>query len=391
MRNVTLAFNYNFRCLFRRKVTSLLTLGGIALVVAVYTTSLMLSAGLEKTLAGTGSDNNVIVLRNGAQNEIQSSVSRDHARIILSHPDVARLPGNIPFASTDVVVLASLRKKAGNAESNVGLRGISSAGAKLRGDVAIVEGRYFNPGTQEVIVGTAVNRRFKGTAPGEKLRLAGTEWIVTGIFDAKDTSFSSEIWGDVDIMMPLFKRELFSSVLFRLREGADFESLQSGLQDDRRLSVAAKNEREFYQSQSEILAKFIRFLGTFVSVVFSLAAVIACVITMYSAVSQRLREIGILRAIGFGRDMILFSFVIECLLLALTGGLLGLLLSSLLAGQAFSTTNFQTFSDLTFHFTLTPVIALKGLLFALIIGAVGAILPAWKASRITIVEAVRED
>ncbi len=385
-----LVFSYNARYLFRRRTTSILTLFGVAMVVVVFAATLMLSEGLEKTLARSGAPGNVIVLRNGAENELQSALTRDQARIILSHPAVARNSENAPAGTADVIVLLSLKRRSNGDPGNISVRGVFPEAFELRKGTRITQGRMPARGTREIMVGSAVHRRFAGTDVGETLRLAGTGWKITGIFDAGDSSFSSEIWGDADLMMPVFKRDAFSSVLFRLAPGADFPSLKKELENDKRLSVNVFREQAYYESQSAILAKFIRFLGTFVSMVFSLAAVIGCMITMYAAVSQRIREIAILRTLGFSRWTILFSFILECMLLALGGGLLGLLISSMLAGQAFSTTNFQTFSDLTFRFALTPVIAFESLVFALIMGLLGSILPAWRASRLKVVEALWE-
>lgn len=387
---MSLVFSYNARYLFRRRTTSILTLCGVAMVVVVYAATLMLSAGLEKTLAKSGSPDNVVIIRNGAENELQSAITRDQAHIILAHPAVARDADNAPVGTTDVIVLLSLKKRSNGEPANVSVRGIFPKAFELRNGISIIQGRRPARGTQEVIVGSAVHRRFAGTDIGETLRLAGTKWKIVGIFDAGDSAFSSEIWGDADVMMPVFKRDAFSSVLFRLAPGADFSSLKKDLENDRRFSVNVFHEQAYYESQSAILAKFIRFLGTFVSIVFSLAAVIGCMITMYAAVSQRIREIAILRTLGFSRWTILSSFILECMLLALGGGLLGLLVSSALAGQAFSTTNFQTFSDLTFRFALTPGIAFESLVFALLMGLIGSILPAWRASRLKVIEALWE-
>jgi len=385
-----LLLSYNARYILRRRATSILTVCGIAMVVVVYAATLMLSEGLEKTLAKSGSEDNVIVIRNGAENEIQSAISREQASVILSYPAVARDSRNTPIGTTDVIVLLSLRKRSNGEPSNISVRGVLPKSFELRKGIRIVEGRNAARGTREVIVGSAVHRRFAGTDPGETLRLAGSDWKIAGIFDAGDSAFSSEIWGDADIMMPVFKRDAFSSVLFRLAPKADFFSVKRDLENDKRLSVSVFREQAYYESQSAVLAKFIRFLGTFVSMVFSLAAVIGCMITMYAAVSQRIREIAILRTIGFSRWAILSSFIFECMLLSLGGGLLGLLVSSTLAGKGFSTTNFQTFSDLTFRFTLTPGIAFQSLVFALLMGLAGAVLPAWRASRLKVVEALWE-
>jgi ABC-type antimicrobial peptide transport system permease subunit len=387
---MSLTVTYNFRHLLHRRTTTALTVLGIALVVFVFVSTMMLSEGVKATLAATGSPENIIVIRNGARNEIQSGVERGDTNTVLTDADIDRLPDGTPLATKDTVVLISLKKRADGQPSNVTIRGVSPFAYQIRDAVKLTSGRLPSPGTREVIVGSAIRRKFQGTGIGESLRLAGSDWTVVGLFDAGNTGFSSEIWGDTEILLPSFRRERFSSITFRLRHGADAAAVKSRLEGDKRLTVTVMREIDFYAEQSRELAKFIQAIGGVVSVIFSLGAVIGASITMYAAVSNRVREIGILRALGFGRLTIFASFTKECLLIAFIGGVLGILFSSFMSFVAFSTTNFSTFSEVAFQFRLTAGIATKGLLFALGMGLLGGALPAWSASRLRLLDALRE-
>jgi len=386
---MSLAVSYNARYLITRKATTLLTLSGIALVVLVYVATLMLAEGLRQTLAGTGSVENAIVLQNGAQSEIQSGVTRAATNIILAEAEVARRPNNEPISSTDCVVVVSLKKSVDHKPTHATIRGISKHGLEIRPAVKIVSGRLFQPGSKEVIVGKAIHKRLTNAQIGSYIKLAGTEWPVIGVFDAGPTGFSSEIWGDVNVLMSSFKRDQFSSITFRLKDRADFAAMKRRLEKDPRLKVELKRENEFYESQSQGLADFIKLLGTVISVIFSLGAIIGALITMYSAVLQRTREIGILRALGFRAGSIFCAFSAECLLMALAGGVLGVTAAVLLSFVTINTVNFQTFAEISFAFRITPRIALQGLMFSLIMGFLGGALPAWRAAKVKIVEAIR--
>ncbi len=245
------------------------------------------------------------------------------------------------------------------------------------------------PGLSEIITGRSIAERFKGGGVGEVLRCGMREWRVVGIFDAGNSGFSSEIWGDADQLMQAFRRTVYSSVVFKLRDPSAFESVKKGIESDPRLTVEAKRESRFYAEQSERMARFLRILGTTLTIIFSLGAVIGAMITMYSAVATRTGEIGTMRALGFKKISILGAFIFEALFLGLIGGCLGLFLASFLQLFTISTMNFQTFSELAFSFTLTFDIVWKGLAFSLIMGFVGGVLPAIRASRMNIVESLR--
>lgn len=383
-----LELSYNLRHLATKRVSTLLTLGGISLVVFVFVATLMLAAGLEKTFGATGSFQNAIVIRNGAQNEIQSGINREHANIIVSEPEVMRVLEQ-PLATFDTVVVVSLKKREDAQPSNVNIRGVSGSATTVREGIRIIAGRAPAPGAREVMVGRAIQRKFSGTDIGQSIRLVGTDWPIVGIFDAGNSAFSSEIWGDVNVLMPSFKRDRFSSVTFRLVAGADFENLKHRLENEPRLSVTVKREQEFYAAQSSLLAKFITYIGGFISVIFSFGAVIGAMITMYSAVSNRTREIAILRILGFSRWSVFVAFVKESAIIGLLGGVVGVLAASILSNFTITTINYSTFAEIAFGFALTPSIACWGVGFALIMGLFGGALPAWGASRMKILDALR--
>ncbi|MDH5207651.1 MAG: ABC transporter permease [Burkholderiaceae bacterium] len=384
--------NYVARNLWVRKLTTVLTAGGMALVVFVFAAVLMLDAGLKATLVATGSPDNVVVIRQGSQTEVQSGILRDQAALIETAPEVARGADGRALVSKEVVVLNSLPKIDQPAKrSNVVVRGLPDMGKALRPQARITQGRMFQAGSSEIVVGGSVARGFAGVELGQRLSFAGRAWTVVGVFDAGRTAFDSEIWGDVDQMMQAFRRVGYSSVIARLATPASFEPMKARLDDDPRLKVDIKRETRFYEDQSAGLSTFITLLGMALSVIFSLGAMIGAAITMYAAVATRTGEIGTLRALGFQRRSILAAFLGEALLLALVGGAAGLGAASFLTALTVSTTNFQSFSELAFSFTLTPRIVAQSLGFALVMGFVGGFLPAIKASRMKIVDALRAD
>ena len=386
---MAIPLNYIARNLAARRLTTALTAGGMALVVYVFATVLMLSAGLEKTLVATGQDDNVVVIRRSAQTEVQSGVARLQAGIVETLPQIARSPDGQPLVSKEPVVLINLPKRATGKAANVVIRGVTPAGFVLRPQVTLVEGRMFRPGTAEVIAGRSIADGFQGAGVGETLRFASRDWTVVGVFDAGRTAFDSEIWGDAEQMLQAFRRTGYSSMLFRLDDADQFDAVKTVIESDPRLTLEAKRERRFYAEQSESLSRFISYLGTAISVIFSIGAVIGAAITMYASVASRTGEIGTLRALGFSRGAILSAFLGEALLLGLIGGVVGLAAASVMQAMSISTTNFQTFAEIAFSFTLTPGIIVASLAFALAMGFVGGFLPAARAARMRIVDALR--
>lgn len=383
-------FAYSFRNLATRRLTTFLTTSGMALVVFVFASILMLSAGLEKTLIETGSDDNVIITRKAANSEVQSGVERSQAAIVESLPFIATGSDGEPLLAKELVVLISLPKRGSDKPANVVIRGIHTASLKLRQQIRLIEGRMPRPGSSEIIAGSSIAKRFKGGGIGETLRFGMRDWAVVGVFDAGATGFSSEIWGDATQLMQAFRRPVYSSITFRLRDSAEFPQVKTSLDADPRLTVDVRRETRYYRDQSEAMAKFLRILGLSLTVIFSIGAIIGALITMYAAVANRVAEIGTLRALGFQSVSILMAFLMEALLLGLIGGIAGLFFASFMQLITISTMNWQTFSELAFSFTLTSEIAFKALLFSVLMGFVGGVVPAIKASRLKIVDALRE-
>ena len=381
--------NYIARNLVARRLTTALTAGGMALVVYVFATVLMLSAGLEQTLVATGQDDNVVVIRRGSQTEVQSGIARMQAAVVESLPEIALAADGRPLISKEPVVLINLPKRSSGKPANVVIRGVTQAGLALRPQVKLVEGRMFRPGTAEVVAGRSIADGFQGAGLGETLRFASRDWTIVGVFDAGHTAFDSEIWGDAEQMLQAFRRTGYSSLLFRLNDPAQFDAVKSFIESYPRLTLEAKREKRFYAEQSEALSKFISYLGTSISIIFSIGAVIGAAITMYASVASRTGEIGTLRALGFSRAAILVAFLGEALLLGLIGGIVGLAAASVMQALSISTTNFQTFAEIAFSFTLTPGIVIASLIFALAMGFVGGFLPAARAARMKIVDALR--
>ncbi len=385
----TIPISYVARNLFARKLTTVLTAGGMALVVYVFATVLMLAAGLKETLVATGQPDNVLVIRRGSQTEVQSGIDRDSAAIVESMPGIATGEDGEKLVSKEPVVLISLPKRDTGSAANVVIRGVTAHGLTLRPQVKIVEGRMFRPGTSEIIAGRSVAEGFRGASIGETLRFAQQDWTIVGVFDAGKTAFNSEIWGDAEQLLQAFRRQGFSAIIFRLQDPSAFETMKRNIEGDQRLRLEVKPEQQFYADQSEQLAKFISYLGTTISIIFSIGAVIGAMITMYASVASRTAEIGTLRALGFPRSSILLAFLGEALLLGLVGGIAGLIGASFMQMVPISTTNFQTFAEIAFTFTLTPFIVAASLGFALCMGFVGGFLPAARAARLSIVDALR--
>ncbi len=383
-------FSYIARNLSVRRVTTALTAGGMGLVVYVFATVLMMSEGIRATLVATGQPDNVMVLRKGAGAEINSAITRDQAAVIESLNQLATDPEGHKLVSKEPVVLNTLPKRSNGKPSNVTVRGTSLVGMSLRPQVKLIEGRAFRPGTSEIITGRAIAKGFAHAGLGETMRFAGRDWLVVGVFDAQRSGFDSEVWGDSEQMMQAFRRNVYSSVVFKLTDASGFAAVKASLEADPRLTLEAKPEVAFYAEQSEALATFIRILGLALSIIFSIGAVVGAMITMFASVASRIGEIGTLRALGFRRGAVLSAFLGEALLLSLIGGLLGLAAASFMQTVNISTVNFQTFSELAFQFTLTPSIALSSLAFALFMGLLGGFIPAWRAARLNIIDCLRE-
>ena len=384
--------SYSIRNLWKRRLTTILTVAGMALVVFVFAAVLMMAAGLQKTLVETGSDNNVVVVRKGSTSEVMSGIERNQASIVEMLSQVALSADGQRLVAKESVVLIALQKRGAektSSHSNVVVRGVQAQSLPLRPQIKLVAGRMFKMGSSEVIVGNSIAKGFQGVGLQCTLNWGMREWTVVGIFDAGNTGFSSEIWGDVDQVMQAFRRPVYSSLIFQLQDPAAFVQAKTFIEADPRLKLEAKRETRYYLDQSEMMAKFLRILGMSLTIIFSIGAIIGAMITMYSAVATRTAEIGTLRALGFGRRNILLAFLVESLLLGFIGGAVGLFFASFMQFITISTVNFQTFSELAFKFTLSSVIIAEAMAFALIMGLIGGVLPALRASRMNIVDALR--
>ncbi|HEU5464076.1 MAG TPA: ABC transporter permease [Candidatus Binatia bacterium] len=373
-----------------RRLTTGITMLGVALVVFVFAAVLMMANGVQRTLRSTGSDDNVIVARKAAMSEIMSILDREAAAIMINLPYVARFADGRPMSSREVVVIINLDKLGGEGISNVTVRGVEEPAFDLRPQVRIVQGRMFRWGAREVIAGAGITNRFAGAQIGEQVKFGGDTWSVVGIFAAEGSGFESELWGDLNQIADAFQRTSLSTVTFRLRDPAEFADVVGAFESDNRLQYfAPKGERQFFEEQSEMMATFIRILGLFITVIFSAGAMIGAMITMYGAVANRTVEIGTLRALGFYRRSILLAFLLESLFLSLGGGVIGLGIASLLQFFTISTLNFGSFSELAFSFALSPSIIASSLGFSLLMGLIGGFLPAVGAARLNIIQALR--
>jgi len=386
---MALPFSYTLRNLWTRKLTTALTAGGMALVVFVFAAVQMLDTGLRQTLIATGQPDNVHVTRRASGAEISSVVDRTQAAVVETQPEIAIGGNGLRLVSKEVVVLITLPKRDSGVATNVTTRGVGVAAFELRPQLRIAEGRTFRPGSAEVIVGSSIAQRFEGAAIGSLLRFGGREWRVVGVFEAKGSAYDSEVWTDADQLLQSFRRNAWSAVVARLADPAALQAMKKRLENDPRLTLDVKAEREFFEDQSKALSNFISYLGLTLSVIFSVGAMIGAMITMYAAVANRTGEIGTLRALGFRRTSILATFLLEAVLLGIVGGIAGLMLASLMQFIHISTLNWQSFSELAFSFTLTPRIIVTSMLFAVLMGVVGGFLPAVRAARLSIVDALR--
>jgi putative ABC transport system permease protein len=331
-------------------------------------------------------------LRKGSQNEIQSGVQPEQVRLLSSAPEVAVGPDGQALVSPETLVLIFAMKEGALSDTegtNLQVRGVSPRGTELHR--VKIEGRLFQPGTSEVVIGKALAGRFQGMRPGGQVHFARRDWNVVGVIDSAGSGFDSEVWGDEDQFLDAFQRRGgFSAVTMRLKDPGLFSALEARMASDPGLSqLEVRRESEYYESQSEQFAAFVKFLGVFVAVIFAFGAALGAMITMYSQVAARTREIGTLRALGFRRRAVMVSFLIESVILGLLAGVVGLALASLVQLKTFSTMNFQSFSEVTFRFTLTGPIAAWSMLFAAVMGYAGGLLPATRAARMPIVEATR--
>jgi ABC-type antimicrobial peptide transport system permease subunit len=350
----------------------------------------MMAYGIEKTLAATGGEDNVMILRKAAGGEISSIIPGETGNIIQSLPNISKGADGKPILSKEPVVIINLAIESGG-YSNITVRGVSTQIQELRPQVKIISGNMFNPALRELIVGTSIADKFPEARLNQTIKFAGNDWTVVGIFSTDGSGFDSEIWGDGYQMLDAFNRgSSISTITVKLNDPSYFEQFKQNFDDDRRLNqFEPKREKEFFAEQSEGMSTFIRILGIFITVIFSIGATVGAMITMYTAVANRTVEIGTLRALGFKRRSILSAFLIESMVIAMVGAGLGLFIASFLQFFTISTLNFQSFAELSFSFALSPSIIISCLIFAIFMGLFGGFLPSARASRLKIVDALR--
>ncbi len=386
---MALPISYNIRNLRVRWHVTLLAIGGIAMVVAVFVVLAAMAAGFRIALRSTGRYDNAIVTQKGSASELTSGMTRATADTIMVDNRVARDDKGQPMASPEILLVANLKRKFDNADVNVSLRGVTQKALAVRGGIELTQGRMFKPGLYEIIVGDRIRDRF-GLEIGKSIRLQRKDWQVVGIFKSSGSGFESEIWGDVDVMGPAFNRGGgYQSLVLRLKDPGSLESLANSISSNPQFQLQTNREIEYYDAQAGPVASALTGLAWFVSIIMAIGAVVGAMNTMYAIVAARTREIGTLRALGFSRASVLTSFVLESLLLAAIGGLVGCLIATPINGMTGSSGQ-ATFSELTFAFRITPPTLAIGVTFALIMGFIGGLLPAVRAARMPITAALRE-
>lgn len=382
---------YSVRSLFVRKTTTIATALGIALVVFVLATALMLSRGIKETLVSSGQNDRAIVLRQGADNELSSGFDTTAVGVILAAPGVKK-EGSTPLGAGEVVVVIAANKLGVEGQiSNVQVRGVSATSVSMRKELKVIEGRPPTPGTDEAMIGKGLDGRFAGMQIGQQVELKKNRSVnVVGVFEAGGSAFESEIWVDVDTLRSTFGREgLVCSVLVQLESPAKFDAFAAAVEHDKQLGMEVFREDRYYEKQSEGTSLFITALGVIIAVFFSMGAMIGATITMYAAVSQRSREIGTLQALGFSRFAVLVAFMFEAIVLAFGGACLGALASLAMSGVTFSMMNFATWQEVTFKFDPNPGVIITALLCGAFMGIAGGFFPALRAARISPIDAMR--
>lgn len=379
---MAIPFVYNLRNVAQRPVSTVTTAIGVGLTVAVLLAAMALAEGFRATLVSTGSADNAFVLRKGADNELSSGITLESADILKADPAVAVGPDGRPRASLEMLTTTNLDRVGQHGSSNVRVRGIDLDAIAVRAQPKLVEGRMFTPGTDEVVVGATIAPRFAGCRVGEELRFQKRPFKVVGHFTTAGASFESEVWGDAKVLMPVFHREgAYQVVVLRMKDPGRFDAFKKELEADPRLGVQVERERDFYAEQSQGTTALIRGLGLFITVIMAVGALFGAANTMFAAVNGRTREIATLLVLGFSPGAVMLSFVVESVLLALVGGVLGCLLALPINGITTSTTNFQSFSEVAFRFRVTPALLLAALVFSAVLGALGGLFPALRASR----------
>jgi putative ABC transport system permease protein len=385
---MALPLKYNIRNLFVRRVSTAMTAGGIALVVAVFVIVMAMVAGLRSTITDTGSPDNLVVLRKGATTETYSSLSVDQFNALKFLPAIRRDGQGDTYASPELPVQVLFQRMGGGRE-NIVVRGVLPVALEVHEKVHIIQGRMFKPSVGEVIVGRGLVGRYRNCELGSDLRFGRGTWKVVGIFEAGGSSFESEVWADLhDVQSDTRRGDYYATVRLKCAPGADQAAIITRLEDDPRINLSAESEPDYYKEQSAT-ANQLRSLGLVVAVIMGVGAVFGAMNTMYAAVAARVAEIGTLRALGFGPGAVMGSFLIESLILALCAGVIGVVLALPINGITTTFANFLTFSTLAFNFRVTPAIIGEALLFAAVMGVLGGWMPARQAMHMQVVDALR--
>ena len=384
--------SYNFRSIRERWTSTIVAVLGIAGTVGVFIAMLSLARGFRATLVSSGSEDNALITRAGATSEMTSGVALDAVKIIQDAPGIAR-DADGPMLTAEAVLMAPIPLRSTGTDANVQLRGVSPNVLAIRRSVKIIEGRMFQPGLSEVIVGKNARSTYTGLTLGNTIWLGGQRWQVVGTFDAGGSAFDSEVWGDPHLLnaaYPPRPETLSQSVTVHLASPAALQQLKDALTTDKRLNVDVTREIDYYSKQSASMTRLITVLGGFVAGIMAIGAVFGALNTMYSAVAERGREIATMRALGFNSSNVILSFLFEALLISFVGGVLGCLAVLPLNGLTTSTINFQTFSNLAFAFKITFDLLLMGVFFALVMGVLGGMPPAIRAAGRPVATALRE-
>jgi putative ABC transport system permease protein len=388
---VALPLVYNIESVRARWKTTIVAILGIAGTVGVFVAMLALAKGFQATLVTSGSPANAMFRRGGATSEMDSAVSLEEVRLIEDAPEVAKGPDG-PLVSAEVVVVATLPLKKSGTDANVQLRGVTPRALAVHDNVKIAEGRFFEPGLLELVVGRSATNSYSGVALGDTVKLGGSDWKVVGVFDAGASALDSEMWADADLVNSTYQRPkgVSQTAVARLSSPNDLDGLRARVEKDPRIQVRPERETDYYAKASQNLTQLITVLGSMVAVVMGIGAVFAALNTMYSSVAERSREVATLRALGFGGGSIVLSFTLEALFIALVGALVGCVAVLPVNGLTTSTLNFQTFSHLAFAFRITPALLGVGVLFALLMGLAGGVPPALRAARMPVTAALRD-
>ncbi|GJM44318.1 MAG: multidrug ABC transporter permease [Gemmatimonadota bacterium] len=382
---------YNVHNVRARWQVTLLAIFGIALVVAVFAVLMSMSEGFRSALRATGRTDNAIIVQRGSASELTSAVPIADRNQIVADDRVARGADGQPLASWEWIVVIGLDKVSDGVPTNITLRAVTPRAFEVRSGITIVEGRNFTPALDEVIVGSGLVDRIVGMEVGGTVKYQQTQFRIVGIFESSGGAFESEVWGDFDVFGALFQRGAGSnSLVVRMKDPAEIPALDRWIRAQPQMQLQALEEQAYYEEQAGSLAGILRSLASFVAFVMGIGAVFGAMNTMYAIVAARTREIGTLRALGFSRRSIVTSFLIESMVLALAGGVLGCLLAFPMNGFSTGTGQTQSFSEIAFSFRITSDILLGGMIFALVMGVIGGLLPALRGARMTISSALRE-